>query len=255
MKRNIFKIAVILLISLGNIFISCGDKEKYPIEISVQYYSLYGTMCNWVNLENDGKVKIINSDEEMRGYVTCYMEENNHAVDFSKRSVLLIGSTASAGIYAIKEKKIQQISPNEYILNVVINLNEISEPLEWNIAIQTIDFKLPKDAHVELKVEELPATSIIGKWKLMKRQIVFGEASETDYSQSNIIYEFKTNNVVTISGDSNDIYPAGDYSYLIGNYGKLEFNKFNYNYFISSTELTIDGRMLDGPAYYLTKIK
>ena len=260
MKRNIFKIAVILLISLGNIFISCEDKEKYPKEIATSDYPVYtGSMCNWINQEYDGKVKIINSDEELKEYVSCYENYTYPAIDFSKYSLLLIGGTASAGIYEIQKEKMQQISPNEYVLSVIINLSEATKPLEWNKAL--IINKLRQDAKIELKVDELSATSIIGKWKLMKKDTWHeGVFATFDYSQYNVIYEFNTSGILTISGDYDNectILKIGNHPYSIGNYKELVFNDEDpFRYFISSNELEIRGSCYVSSEYsYFVKLK
>ena len=242
MKRNIFKIAAILLISLGNIFTRCDDPEKYPIEISVQDYML--GWCSWINWADDSKIIIINSDEEMNKYVSCHELLDYPTIDFSKHSLLLVDGTASAGIYDVKkEKKMQQISPNEYVLNIGINLNSLTEPTKWYATI--ITNKLRQNAKIELKIEELP-TSIIGKWKLMKMRLIDNpekKASEIDCSQDNVIYEFKTNGILTISGDCNEKYTSlkkGDQNYSIGNYGRLFIDAADeLQYSLSSQELRI----------------
>jgi len=263
MKTKSLKLIAFLLF-LSGVFFSCKDDilietpTDNPTEPSLEVYSLYGTMCNWANRENDGKVVIINSDEELKQYVSCYMNSNYHPFDFSKQSLLLAGSVASSGIYDIFGTSIQQLSSNEYELKAVIRLNEISTPLEWDIAVR-VD-KLRGDAKVVLKVDELPAsiTSIIGKWKLMKEQTSgFGSPSkEIDYSKQNIVYEFKTNGVLTISGNGNaGLMEKGNHSYSIGNYQKIQVGYSSSWYSVSPSELIIDSRPVDGSAFYFAKIK
>jgi len=243
---------------------SCKDdvlKETpivYPTEVSHEVYSLYGTMCNWANRENDGKVVIINSDEKLKQYLSCYTNGNYYTLDFSKQSLLLVGSIASSGIYDVFETSIQQLSSNEYELKAVIRLNENPKPFEWDIAVR-LD-KLRNDAKIVLKVEELPASisSVIGKWKLIKEQTSgFGSPSkEIDYSKHDIVYEFKSNGVLTVSG--NDIVgwlENGNHSYSVGNYNEIQIGYSMYWYSISPDELIIDRRPVDGSAFYLAKIE
>jgi hypothetical protein len=231
-----------------------------PVKISIEYYSLYGTMCNWNNRNNEGEVIVINSDEEMRKYLTCHMG-TYHPIDFSKHSLLLVNSVASSGIYSISPEGMQQISSNKYVLDITLILNEITEPLEWDIKIRTD--KLTNNASVELKVDELPAdlTSIMGKWKLMKGSIFDMHTNselEFDYSQHHIVYEFQTNGVLKVSGDANlELqYPTlGEHTYSIGNYKEILISSLHFWYQVSSTVLIIDGRPLDGPVFYFSKIE
>ena len=262
MKTKFSKLIAFLLILIG-VFFSCKNDILIetpidnPTEPSLEVYSLYGTMCNWANRENNGKVVIINSDEKLKQYLSCYMNSSYHPFDFSKQSLLLVGSVTSSGIYDIFGTSIQQLSSNEYELKAVIKLNEIPTPLEWDIAVR-VD-KLRDDAKVVLKVDELPAsmTSIIGKWKLMKAQTSgFGSPSkEIDYSKQSIMYEFKTNGILTVSGnDSAGWMEKGNHSYSIDNYKKIQVGYSSSWYSVSPNELIIDSRPVDGSAFYFAKI-
>ena len=233
------------------------DEDDFDPTITV--YSLYGRMCQWTHRTNDGKVMIINSDEEMRKYLLCHMDHNDYyAIDFSKQSLLLAGSVASSGIYDIRIKSMQKLDNNQYELDVVINLNAIPEPLGWDIAVLTN--KLREDTHIELKVTELPSTckSISGKWQLMKG-VPSGMVStdpEFDYSTQNIVYEFFANGVLKITGNEHVGYPGiGEFTYSIENYGEIRIENilFWYSFFSNNEELLIDGRPLDGYAFYFVK--
>ena len=261
MKTKSLKLLAFLLIMTGGFF-SCKDDLSIettvdnPKEPSLEVYSLYGTMCNWANRESDGKVVIINSNEELKQYVLCYMNSNYHPFDFSKHSLLLAGSVASSGIYDIFGTSIQQLSSNEYELKAVIRLNDISTPLEWDIAVR-VD-KLRNNTKVVLKVDELPAniTSIIGEWKFMKEQTsgFVSPSKEIDYSEHNIVYEFKTNGVLTVSGNGNAGWiEKGNHSYSIGNYQKIQVGYSSSWYSVSPSELIIDSRPVDGSAFYFAK--
>ena len=270
MNTKFLKLTAFMLILIG--VFSCKDdvlKETpidYPTELSTDYptavsldiYSLYGTMCNWANRENDGKVVIINSDVKMKQYLSCYMNGNYHTFDFSKQSLLLVGCVASSGIYDVFETSIQQLSSNEFELKAVVRLNENPKPFEWDIAVR-VD-KLRDDAKVVLKVEELPAsiTSVIGKWKLMKGQTsgYDSPSEEIDYSKHNIVYEFKSNGVLTVSESSIVGWlKNGNHSYSIGNYNEIQVGYSISWYSISPNELIIDSRPVDGSAFYFAKIE
>jgi len=61
---------------------------------------------------------------------------------------------------------------------------------------------------------------IIGKWKLIEVRNTFAQI-KIDYSQYNIVYEFKTDGILTVSGKTNDIQiqagqlSAGVYNYFL----------------------------------------
>ena len=63
-------------------------------------------------------------------------------------------------------------------------------------------------------------STIIGKWKLDKI-VPFTNLESYDYSQYNIVFEFKTNGTLTVSGTNElanaSIFPEGDYLYLLKN--------------------------------------
>jgi hypothetical protein len=103
--------------------------------------------------------------------------------------------------------------------------------------------------------------NIIGKWKLVKVTTPF-VGSVSNYSNNNIVYEFKTNNVLTISGKTSGIdlyrgHDVGEYFYSIiknDNDYSLQIATLTYGYSISSKELKISLAHLDGSIYNLTKI-
>lgn len=116
-------------------------------------------------------------------------------------------------------------------------------------------------------------TGIIGNWKLEKivSSGMTQEGAKTwDYSKNNIMYQFQLDGILTVAGDINTIpdyygdYTIGNHAYTIihdkEGYGMvglpygLKINYSTFWYSLSSKELIIDGRPLDGNAYYLTKI-
>ncbi len=122
------------------------------------------------------------------------------------------------------------------------------------------------------KVNEKPnidkSVSIIGKWKLVKVQVVFYNRDLYDYSHYNIIYEFKSNNVLTVSGETDDIdtyrgHNIGEHVYSItdddkvipGSSPVLKIDEIYSLFSISSKSLEISYAPLDGPIYFLIKIE
>ena len=98
-----------------------------------------------------------------------------------------------------------------------------------------------------------------GEWKLNRADLHGFEGTKTfDYSNDNIIYNFRSNGILTVTGAENVGYPSGEYSYYFGkdylgdgtNGSKtllvnIESSKWIYNF--------IDGEMVlvqsynDGP--------
>lgn len=58
--------------------------------------------------------------------------------------------------------------------------------------------------------------SIVGEWKLVEAKSYFGGEKSIDYTDKNIIYHFKDDDRLVISGDENVGYESGEYDYLFG---------------------------------------
>jgi hypothetical protein len=101
----------------------------------------------------------------------------------------------------------------------------------------------------ERKEKEIIETRHVGKWKLEK---IEKDALNFDYSQHNIVYEFKTNNILIVSGDIDSIedyrgHEIGEYFYKIPKTVvcptclpppcRLEINGAFYDYFIDGSGL------------------
>ena len=213
-----------------------GDTIDYP-DTFCEVISLGN--CHWFNRNLDGEVIIINNEEELKKYVDCPAGSTLYPIDFSKNSLLLTSGVASVGIYDISPK-IQLVSPNEYELNVTVKLNDIPEPLEWEIAVRTK--KLSEGTSVNLNVEEVP-TSVIGRWRLMK----YGGS---DCPQYNTVYEFKPNGDLTISGNCGFLH-SGEYFYSINNYGKIDIWGVEFPYVISSEELILKKTLVGKSPYVI----
>ena len=118
----------------------------YPIEIPFIEYSLSGTSCQWVNLNYDETVIIINNIEELENYIDCtdYPE-----IDFSQYTLLLASGTTDYDIFNIT-KNVQQLSYSEYKLYAEISLYEVETIKEWTIALMVN--KLNEENIMELNV-------------------------------------------------------------------------------------------------------
>lgn len=110
-------------------------------------------------------------------------------------------------------------------------------------------------------------TEIVGQWQL--KQINYyglegGNSSQStvDYSDQNIIYNFKVNGVVTISGENPGII-EGDYDY---SYGEdylggstdpkillVKIDNIKYTYSLKNGEMTLGKSYVDGPDFVFVK--
>ena len=248
-KRNLL-LLMLLIFAIG--FYSCGKKPEPPeeeiiicdckenpeLQVEKNPFANYSpsNMCEWINRNNDGKVIIINNDDELKKHITCQSGTTYNSIDFSKQSLLLAQGVV-CGDHYVNNVSLQQLSSNKYLLNVEICLTGLStEPTaKWSIQIRTD--KLSEQTDVQLSVCVLPPpvdiTSILGKWKIV--EIAWYRFSPTppfgleshDLSQQNMVYEFKPDYILTISGALdealleiapalNELLPkAGEYSYSI----------------------------------------
>ena len=133
-----------------------------------------------------------------------------------------------------------------------------------------VQIENPEEAikHIDSELYAL----ISGKWQLVEVREVFVPVPphpSYDYSGYNIVYEFKTNGVLTVSGETYDIdryigHEIGEhpYSFIDDDRGLgmpnlpfgLQIDNFPYWYQISSEELKIDYSPGDGYIYFLIKL-
>jgi len=66
---------------------------------------------------------------------------------------------------------------------------------------------------------------IVGKWKLVKIKLGW-MMGEIDYSQNNIIFKFKTNGILIISGGENELINNGEHEIIIRS---LEIGEYTYS--------------------------
>ena len=113
-----------------------NDLEEWKIlfiNIPFEEYSLEETSCQWVNLNYDGQIIVINSAEELENYTSC-TEGSYPEIDFSKYTLLLASGRVTCNITKIT-KQLHQISGNEYILCVDIKMGLTGYPEKWLISI------------------------------------------------------------------------------------------------------------------------
>ena len=102
------------------------------------------------------------------------------------------------------------------------------------------------------------SASILGKWKLIKSYYPHGRQCN-DYSQYDIIYEFKEDNVLTVSGEMYHILKTGEHFYLFdeseewwGIQPILHIDGRTFYYRYNSKNLVLDLSPLDlGPKHFV----
>ncbi len=97
-------------------------------------------------------------------------------------------------------------------------------------------------------------SQIIGDWKLMKAEIVnFSQnPSIIDYSDENIIYNFKSDGKLVVTGGENIGYPDGEYDYYFGEANLANLNDPVLIVKINNSQWTFnltDGIMKIGQSY------
>jgi hypothetical protein len=156
--KKLLNLTAFLLI-LAGVFSACkkpdDTKIDYPINVPFTEYALHETSCQWKNLPYDEKVILINSNEVLENYLS-FTEKSYPAIDFSKKSLLLISGKTTAGIDKIS-KTITQLSAEHFKLDLEIEL-AATPAEEWGVALVTskIDDKSFVESHVTYKESIYP---------------------------------------------------------------------------------------------------
>lgn len=100
---------------------------------------------------------------------------------------------------------------------------------------------------------------IIGEWKLFEVMIIDFQSNPTiDYSDKNIIYTFKSDGTMIVSGGQNPGYSNGEYEYIFEEdfLGELpegpktwlvKINSTKWTYELSEGIMTLSNSFVDGP--------
>lgn len=109
--------------------------------------------------------------------------------------------------------------------------------------------------------------NVVGKWKLAKAKVVFQNPRTEDYSCDEIIYDFRADGILVISGgaSSDSIgYPEGQYTYAFTADKLFEWVEESYTLSIDETkiasginnnQLILNSSPLDGPILYFVRIQ
>ena len=148
MIMKTLKFIIFMIVFMGSS--SCQDKSDNTLaEIPLTKYSLEGTTCQWTNLNYNGTVIMVNSNEEMNKYVIC-TDGSYPVIDFSKYTLLLV-STGSGDISKIDTTFFKN-STNQYTLKVTIHLTMAAAVLKWTFSFLTP--KISNEATVALDIQQ-----------------------------------------------------------------------------------------------------
>ena len=235
-KKNLFSTtpgvvkkgtAAMLCVILSGLFLVAGckkddeKKDSFPKDIPFTEYSLAET-CQWQNLAYDDKVIIINSEEQLSRYIagtgSGYPE-----VDFAKQTLLLANGKSSGIVSEITVTDLQQLSANEYELDIELNLNIFAVVEEWAIAL--IVEKVSEESKVNLitATVETEFTLRGTTWVLVGFvDVETGEMKEVEPKDFKGLYscytfEFDTDTTFLSISTTNDINGSYEVDYTTNN--------------------------------------
>jgi hypothetical protein len=140
------------------------EEPQEGVDVPFTLYSLIGefsdprTALNWINLEDDesdynGKILVINSDEEMKKYISGAYPP----IDFSKKTLLLAYGHESH-LNSPEEVKLQKNSKHDYVMTINLRFSYATAELDWRVAI-VVD-KLNEENDVLLNITKSNETEI-----------------------------------------------------------------------------------------------
>ena len=103
---------------------SCNKEEPdipFDVPIDVSFTVFSSPYCGGERSSEINEVIIINSERELRDYVSCMRDRENYfpVIDFSKHSVMIVsGRITGGGVFRTNVDKFQQISTNTFRLEL-----------------------------------------------------------------------------------------------------------------------------------------
>ncbi|MDR0682998.1 MAG: hypothetical protein LBG15_14290 [Dysgonamonadaceae bacterium] len=153
--------------------------------------------CNWLDLQSDS-VYLFNSQQQLAPYIVGTV-----GIDFEKYSLLAVRGGATNGIRNIDER-LQEISANEYQLNIDITLDDTTEAPIWTVSV--LVSKISDEARIDLLVningkENISLTGT--KWKLAALvDVQTRESIEPEPKECNKCYTLEFDSDTTAIGQS-----------------------------------------------------
>jgi hypothetical protein len=123
----------------------------YPVEVETVDFVL-PTDCGWQHQNQKmDSIYVIRSMDELAPFITC--STNEVSIDFEKYSLLYVRTGTTSNIVNTTQI-LQQISGNEYLLNVDITLGDLTIPEGWATFIQVP--KIAEKAAMKLNITRTP---------------------------------------------------------------------------------------------------
>ncbi|MDR0762899.1 MAG: hypothetical protein LBF01_00180 [Bacteroidales bacterium] len=141
MKTLKFFLPILLALTVG---MACSEKDTpreeddgntgESKEVSFTKYSLAETSCQWIKINDNNEVVVINSNEEFNQYVTC-TDNDYSAIDFSKYSLLLAHGLASSSVVSVNCNSLQKFSEQSYKMNIDLSVGYATVISYWQVPI------------------------------------------------------------------------------------------------------------------------
>ncbi|SIS50540.1 hypothetical protein [Belliella pelovolcani] len=119
------------------------------------------------------------------------------------------------------------------------------------------------DDELRCQVEAIDGSEdeVVGKWKLIKAEILFGNPRNEDYSCDNIIYHYRNDGILRITNNTSDIsHGSGEYPYEFipaslseNGYPILKRANSIWPCHIEKNNMTIYLMALDGPILHFLR--
>ena len=107
--------------------------DDYPIEIPLERYFLAGGVsCQWID-DDEEKILIINSDEELENYINC-SDGNYQKIDFSEYTLLLTFGLSPHSHPMLSKFELFKNNIREYTLNLLIDTGPLTVTTPWVFA-------------------------------------------------------------------------------------------------------------------------
>ena len=172
--------------------------------------------CSWVYTIPEGKssgLSIINSQEDLLKHILC--GETSASVDFDNYSLLLAYGDTLSNVHILTHQLVQ-VAENEYLLNVYMQMGPETWTEGWIVSI--LISKIPQNTIIKLnevrnqgnpEEDENPyMDDIAGTWKLL---LLTQETDSLECSDKNVIYEFREDGKLIVTGS--DDLTEGEHTY------------------------------------------
>jgi hypothetical protein len=182
MKTKLLLLSAILLLTLGctnseglskdDSAVNPGTSPVYPVEIQATDFSL-PEGCTWKPHTERSNVYVMRSAEDIPLYIDGEFPEGE--IDFEAYSLIVANKTVPYSGVADIAKQLQQISDNEYLLNIDIAMGGVGYMMPVLVRVAVLTPAVPENAVVELNVNVFPKN--VG-WVQLAQEDLYGNGEE-----------------------------------------------------------------------------